>query len=255
MRYVTYTAVVGTVFANTVLSTGPLVLFARSLHAGDALSRVPLAPGCRPMAVIFQVLLVREVEERSARSGSSCPAYFFAGLFALRLVIIPWLPDIAWLRQGVLIASIALPRCLRQPGLVAWMPLIGDVTPDDVRGRFSGTMRTAWQSLALGLALLIALLFGKSAQAWQFQVRLWRWSARLVGATRSSAGFRNWRRIHGPRARPIRFHPGRPARPDVHALRLPDGARRFLLAPIGLFSVGLHGRRRARLLATISLWP
>jgi len=166
MRLVVYTTVVGVLFFFSIYGSA-LTLFARKLGASEEI--IGLLATLIQMSVLLQLPLAREVEARG-KKRLLIPSWAAAATFALPLILIPLLPEVHWLRLTVLVTSVALTAVVRQPGLVAWMPLLSDVIPDDIRGRFFGRMRTAWQTSALILTIGIAALFGREAEWWQFQV-------------------------------------------------------------------------------------
>jgi len=166
MRTVVYATVVGVLFFFSIYGS-VLFLFARKLGASETI--IGLLAALIPMSVLIQVPLARDVETRG-KKRLLIPAWALTAAISVPLVLIPFLPAARSLRLGVLVAVVALTALMRQPALVAWMPLLSDIIPTDIRGRFFGRMRTAWQSSALILTLSIAMLFGKEAAWWQFQV-------------------------------------------------------------------------------------
>ena len=166
MRLVICTTVVGVLFFFSIYGSA-LTIFARKLGASETV--IGLLAAFIQMSVLLQVPLAREVESRG-KKRLLIPSWAVTAALAAPLIFIPFLPDVRWLRLSVLVGSVALTAIARQPGLVAWMPLLSDVIPDDIRGRFFGRMRTAWQTSALVLTVVIAALFGREADWWHFQV-------------------------------------------------------------------------------------
>ena len=52
----------------------------------------------------------------------------------------------------------------------AWFPLLHDVVPSRVTGRFFGNLRTSYQAVSLTTLLLLAWFLGTDAPWWKFQI-------------------------------------------------------------------------------------
>lgn len=55
-------------------------------------------------------------------------------------------------------------------GDTGWMPLLQDVVPNQITGRFFANIRTLWQTSSLITLLLIAWLLGKTPEWWKFEI-------------------------------------------------------------------------------------
>jgi MFS family permease len=165
-RMVMWASVVGVMYSYTVEGSG-LTLFARKLEAPETV--VGLLRALLQMAVVLQVLLAREVETRGKKRLQTW-SWIVMAVLILPLMALPYLGVSRDLQLGILVATVALSAVLRQPGSAAWMPLLSDVIPQDLRGRFFGWLRTGWQSAGLAVTVFVALLFGKEAAWWQFEV-------------------------------------------------------------------------------------
>lgn len=71
----------------------------------------------------------------------------------------------------VLILAITILRMTAQAfSNAGWFPLLQDVVPPRVTGRFFANLRTAWQTASLVTLLLLAWFLGTDAPWWKFQI-------------------------------------------------------------------------------------
>jgi len=61
---------------------------------------------------------------------------------------------------------------LHQGGSTGWFPLLQDVVPPNVRGRYFGMLRTIWQTITKIFLLFAAWFQGDNPELWHFQVLL-----------------------------------------------------------------------------------
>jgi len=93
-------------------------------------------------------------------------------IFVFLLLFLPWLAGV-WSKQNCLIflfVVIFLRSCSEGMGATGWFPILHDIVPARVTGRFFGNLRTAWQSAGLLGLLVIAFFLGNEPEWWQFEI-------------------------------------------------------------------------------------
>ncbi len=167
MKYVYLSAFTG-VAGTSCIAQGTMSLAAIKLGAGDVflglLAFASLAP------LIVGLLTVPVIEYR----GKKHVMVFWGTITALlgiAHILTPTLVNywpaqlcLLWMFTAVLLQSTA--NALAWSG---WFPLLHDIVPPRLMGRFFGNLRAAWSVIALFSMLAIALFLGKNAQWWKFQ--------------------------------------------------------------------------------------
>jgi MFS family permease len=126
----------------------------------------------------------------------------------------PERPEVAVALLAVLLGATTF-NLLQQGGGAGWFPLLQDVVPTGIRGRFFGLLRTTWQTTT-NLFLLFATWFlGAAPAIWQFQALLG------FGVFCTAA------RVGGIAPIPERKRPPMPAEPFWKQMKIPLADRRF----------------------------
>ena len=157
------------VVANILLSPTVISLLAIKLGAGEVylgfISFVALMP------FIFSLRMLPIMEFQGKRrillrwSIMSC------------LMTLPWLIIPALAKSGaatlcltLILISIFFRATSESFMFSAWFPIIQDIVPRRLTGRFFGNLRTSWQAVALGLLLFVAGFMGKDPPWWKFNL-------------------------------------------------------------------------------------
>lgn len=87
-------------------------------------------------------------------------------------LLIPWLAGVAssTICLGVLFGLVGCRSVTNAFGNAAWMPMIHDIIPDEIIGRFFAWLRTCWVSASLVVLLLMSWFIGTDPPWWKFQV-------------------------------------------------------------------------------------
>ncbi len=70
------------------------------------------------------------------------------------------------------LALFALAGVMQVSGLTFWFPLLHDIVPEHIRGRFFGRMRSIWNATSFLAIVLAGKFLGTEPELWQFQVVL-----------------------------------------------------------------------------------
>ena len=154
----------GTFISPSVMTLVALKLGAEEMYVG-LLSFAALAPQ------VFGVFTMPVIEYRGKK-----PVVLFwysvSLIFMLPLLLLPWVVH-SWSADICLIiilASIFLKATSDSLAFVGWFPILHDVVPARITGRFFGQVRTAWQGAALGVLIFMALFLKDDPQWWKFKV-------------------------------------------------------------------------------------
>jgi MFS family permease len=154
----------GTFISPSVMTLVALKLGAQEMYVG-LLSFAALTP------LVFSVFTMPVIEYRGKK-----PVILFwysvSLIFMLPLLLLPWVAQ-SWSAGGCLVlifAAIFLKTTTDSLAFVGWFPILHDVVPERITGRFFGQVRTAWQSAALLVLVFAAVFLGKDPDWWRFEV-------------------------------------------------------------------------------------
>lgn len=167
MRTIIIAAILG-VTANMGLINSVLTLTALKLNASN------LYVGILSTAVLLSFLSRIFTMPALEKVGKIKLLVFWnrvSSIFILPLILLPWLED--HFTASVCLAILLLTSILRSVthslGETGWFPLIHDVVPHGLLGRFFGKLRTSWQVASLVLAVAVGLFLGQASAWWKFQ--------------------------------------------------------------------------------------
>ena len=168
MRYMFISVVIGTVGESCICPT-VLGLASMNLGAGEIFLALLNFACLAPLA--FGVLTMPTIEYR----GKRAVMVFWFSLHAVAIVpllILPSLVDVwpdSWSLTLILGSVLGL-SITASLGITGWFPILQDIVPAKLTGRFFGNFRAAW-SLAFLLALLASAWFlGSDPQWWKFRL-------------------------------------------------------------------------------------
>jgi MFS family permease len=154
----------GTFISPSVMTLVALKLGAQEMYVG-LLSFAALAP------LVFGVFTMPVIEYRGKK-----PVILFwysvSLIFMLPLLLLPWVAQ-SWpvgVCLSLVLAAIFLKNTTDSLAFVGWFPILHDVVPERITGRFFGQVRTAWQSAALLVLVFAAVFLGKDPDWWKFEV-------------------------------------------------------------------------------------
>ncbi len=165
-----YAAALGVTF---FFATGGnvLTLFVKRLGASNT-----QIGGILSFLFIFSVvqIFVAPLIERYGKRPFIIRGWLIATTLAFSYVTVPWIYG-KWGGQAAIYALMVMivPLAVaRQVAIAGWMPLLNDVVPTHVRGRYFGKMRTVWQGTGIVFLALTSFFFGgkENAPFWQYQV-------------------------------------------------------------------------------------
>jgi len=170
MHYVLWGAALGVVYFFAVDSS-VFTLFLTRLGASN--TQIGWVLSLLQVMAVVQVFMAG-IMERYGKKRFLVSGWAIATVLTVAFVAVPWVaerysPETA---IYVLILAIIPISLARQVGNAPWMPMINDVTPEDVRGRFFGKMRTIWQVVSIAFLLFTVFFFmGQASPAfWRYQV-------------------------------------------------------------------------------------
>jgi len=170
MHYVLWAASLGIVFFFAA-DGNVFTLFVKRLGASN--TQIGALISLLQIFTVVQVFIAGMIERRG-KKPFIIGGWLVATTVTFSYVAIPWVAEkygaataISWLMIAVIPVSLA-----RQVAAPGWMPLINDVVPAEVRGRFFGKMRIAWQAVSVAFLLFITVFFaGQGGGAfWRYQV-------------------------------------------------------------------------------------
>jgi len=154
----------GCCVGGNVLNLAVLKLGASEVYLG-VLSFVTMGSWC------FRVFTMSAIE----RVGKRRVMLFWYGLvllFLLPFVFIPFLAKLwpAWACLGLILVASLGRNITYSLGNTGWFPLLQDVVPRRITGRFFANMRTGWQTASLITILACAFFLGRNPEWWKFQI-------------------------------------------------------------------------------------
>jgi len=157
------------VIGGTCISPSVLSLFALKLGAGEVflggLSFAILTP------LAFSLFTLPTIEHKGKRSVM-LKWYSIATIFLLPLLMLPGLAQV-WPSQyclaALLLSMFAMVSC-RALGFTGWFPILQDIIPPRLTGRFFANLRTSWQTCVLITLFVVAWFLGDDPQWWKFRL-------------------------------------------------------------------------------------
>lgn len=170
MHYGLYAAVLGITY---FFATGGniLTLFAKRLGASNT-----QIGGILSLLLVFSVvqIFVAGLIERHGKKPFMIGGWVVASTLSLAYLAIPMIYQRYGSQAAVyslmgMIVPIAVARQVAAPG---WMPLLNDVVPSHVRGRYFAKMRTWWQGASIVFLTATSIFFSghEDAPFWRYQV-------------------------------------------------------------------------------------
>ena len=153
----------GCCIGGSVLNLAVLKLGATEVYLG-VLSFVTMGSWC------FRVFTMSAIE-RVGKRKVMLLWYWLVMLFLLLYVLIPFLAGHwpPWACLALLLVAALGRNTAYALGNTGWFPLLQDVVPRRITGRFFANMRTAWQTASLITVLAIAFFLGRNPDWWRFQ--------------------------------------------------------------------------------------
>ncbi len=150
-----------------VSGSAVMVLFIKALGGSDFQAMLPAA-------LIFLLRLVQlpvsmKVPPRMGkRFITNC--WTVSIIILLIAYLLPFVtgPGQSTIITFLILFSVAV--AIRACGGVFWFPLLHDLVPVNIRGRFFGKMRSLWNTVAVLAVLASGAFLGKNPDIWQFQV-------------------------------------------------------------------------------------
>lgn len=168
MRYV-YAVSIFTIIGVTGIAPGIMSLTALKLGADEFYLGLLSLATLLPMAFSFFTLTT--VERRGKRHVLffwNCVSTFFTiGFVMIPMLTNTFSPDV------LLIMILVVMVLSRSTGAMAgsgWFPILQDIVPYRVTGKFFANMRTAWQTAALVTLLGAAWFLGHESPWWKFEL-------------------------------------------------------------------------------------
>ncbi len=84
-------------------------------------------------------------------------------------VVIPSFMEIGTATAWAVVLTVFVAVTVGQCGSTFWFPMLHDVVPADMRGRFFGRMRACWSTTVFIAIIASGLFLGKDPETWQFQ--------------------------------------------------------------------------------------
>jgi len=123
-------------------------------------------------ALIFSLLTISAME-KFGKKKVLIIGFAFAAFFILPLFSLPYINHHfrAYVGLTLLFTVTVLRAAANSMGGVGWLPILQDVVPSKITGKFFANIRTFWQSTWLVSLLCIAYLLRKDdPQWWRFQI-------------------------------------------------------------------------------------
>jgi MFS family permease len=154
----------GCCVGGNVLNLAVLKLGASEVYLG-VLSFVTMGSWC------FRVFTMSAIE-RVGKRRVMLFWYWVVLLFILPFVFIPFLARLwpPWACLALLLIASLGRNITYALGNTGWFPLLQDVVPRQITGRFFANMRTGWQTASLITILVCAFFLGRNPEWWKFQV-------------------------------------------------------------------------------------
>lgn len=165
-------AFIGAIFTLVGISCvggGVITLVALKLGAGEiylgVLSFIQVA------AWSFRAFTLSAVERHGKRKvmilWKTASIVFIIPLMFLPFLVTRWTPAAC---LGLILAATFLRSAMYALGNSGWFPLLQDIVPPRVTGRFFANLRISWQTSRLITLLAIAWFIGKDSAWWKFEV-------------------------------------------------------------------------------------
>ena len=170
MRYVYYAAVLGITYFFAI-NGNVFTLFLKRLGAGN--TQIGMVLSLLQLAAVVQIFIARMIEHRGKKrfiiGGWLVATTISIGYLAVPLLARRYGSSTAVYILMAMVVPVALARQVAIPG---WMPLLNDLVPSDIRGRFFAKMRTIWQLASIAFLIFASLFFAGTASApfWRYQV-------------------------------------------------------------------------------------
>lgn len=161
-------AVVGTL-GGTCIGPSVLALASINLGAGEVFLALLNFACLAPLA--FGVLTMPTIEYR----GKRAVLVFWLSLYTLFILPLVILPSLAetwppfWCLT-LMFCAVFLLTITESLAITGWFPILHDIVPAKLTGRFFGNFRTAWSLASLLAMLATAWFLGSDPQWWKFRI-------------------------------------------------------------------------------------
>ena len=168
MKLAVLFAIVGT-FGNTSVSPSVLSLVAIKLGAGELylglLSFAAWAP------LIMGMLTMSAIEHRGKKKVMLF-WYCFSSVTVLPLLFLPQLANhySTIICLAIVLGVISCKVTFDALALTGWFPILQDIVPHEMTGRFFARIRFAWQTWTAIILVATACFLSTDSQWWKFQV-------------------------------------------------------------------------------------
>jgi MFS family permease len=169
MRLVYCGQAFGAVLTQLLSASAVGVLFIKHLGGSDFQAMLLVSLFSLPRILQVPVsLLVRP--SRGKHFMLTC--WMLNGVAVGVAIAATFLPVAPPIKVFLVLLFISTGALLQMSGLTFWFPLLHDVVPSRMRGRFFGRMRTIWGATSFAAIVLTGLFLGSDPQPWRFQVVL-----------------------------------------------------------------------------------
>ncbi len=169
MRLVYYGQAVGAIQTQILMGSaiGTLLILHLGGTAFQAMLLVPLMLAARALQIPISLTVP---PSRGKRFMLRC--WLGNGLAVGGAIGVTFLPLAPQPKVMTVLALFAVAGVMQVSGLTFWFPLLHDVVPERMRGRFFGRMRSIWNATSFLAIVLAGKFLGKAPELWQFQVVL-----------------------------------------------------------------------------------
>lgn len=168
IRYIFMLSIVS-VGGAVLISQQMMVLLAIKAGAGEIFIGFLSFAGLAPFA--FCLLILPQMEIR----GKKFLITRWASVSTVLIIPLIFLPQIAqstniYVFMPIMLVFVGTRIIAEGFGFAPWFPLLQDIIPTQITGRFFANLRTAWQSAAMVSMLLAAWFLGTDPAWWKFNV-------------------------------------------------------------------------------------
>ncbi len=169
MRLVYIGQAVGAIQTQILLGSAIGVLLIKHLGGTDfqATLIVPLMLAARALQIPISLTVPPSRGKRFMLRG-----WLGCGLAMAAAIGVTFLPLDPQPKVMTVLTLFAIAGVMQVSALTFWFPLLHDVIPEQMRGRFFGRMRTIWNTTSFIAIVLAGKFLGDAPELWRFQVIL-----------------------------------------------------------------------------------
>ncbi len=167
MRSVYWAASMGSLYSALICNSAMSVLFIKELGGSDFQAMLPASILLLARFVQLPISMIIP-PSRGKRFMMGC--WNFGTVLMASAFLLPFVMGRGDFTVMIFLALITLAALFNSSGGVFWFPMLHDIVPINVRGRFFGKLRSLWNSVAILAILAGGAFLGKNPDVWQFQV-------------------------------------------------------------------------------------